>query len=345
MGKQTPKLSGDQVFKSRASQLNASDAAFEALNGLGLALYVAELENYGYTVIPLRLAGCQDILDSILEMGARISKDRNDGVEADFATGSSHKDKAYPTGQQLFYLLGEDGLFQQAMMNPVVLGFVRYMLNEPIISSGSLSLKGPGVVALPLHKDQSIDPIPRSLVCNTTYLLSDYDRDNGALCFVPGSHKFMRPPEEHENFSYDGVSPAQASAQIMTAHVRGDPLNELAVIDSPGIEVVEAEKGSLVVWHGNTWHGAVPRTTPGLRANLIYYWCTAALLPQEPYRSRLSDDVVAANGDAFAKLIGRNIFNGWMAEGPEFMIPGQAFKRDRERQGDVANYTWPIQVR
>ena len=36
---------------------------------------------------------------------------------------------------------------------------------------------------------------------------------------------------------------------------------------------VEAAAGSLIVWHGNTWHGAYPKETDGLRMNVTTYMC------------------------------------------------------------------------
>ncbi len=78
-------------------------------------------------------------------------------------------------------------------MNPVAQAFVRYLLGEQsLLSSCAAIIKGPGQTPLALHTDQPVHPIPRALVCNVTYLLTDYSREGGALCFVPGSHKQMR---------------------------------------------------------------------------------------------------------------------------------------------------------
>ncbi len=76
-------------------------------------------------------------------------------------------------------------------------------------------------------------------VANATWLLTGYDRDAGALSFWPGSHKFCRPATSRETTGVERFVPVTAPA------------------------------GSLVVWHGNTWNGAFPRRTPGLRVNLL----------------------------------------------------------------------------
>lgn len=81
-----------------------------------------------------------------------------------------------------------------------------------------------------------------------TPLLSDYNRDNGALCFIPGSHKFMRPPTPGENLGYGD----QTQAEVLAKLAKREPLGDLGVTDPEGVVAVDAKKGSLVVWHGNT---------------------------------------------------------------------------------------------
>ena len=73
---------------------------------------------------------------------------------------------------------------------------------------------------------------------NVTWLLSDYSKEGGALCFVPGSHLLCRQPGPQEG--YDQLVP------------------------------VEAPMGSFVIWHGNTWHGAYRRQTAGLRMAVAF---------------------------------------------------------------------------
>ena len=69
--------------------------------------------------------------------------------------------------------------------------------------------------------------------CNSAWALTDYTPDNGPIAMVPGSHKYCRQPRLGEG-------------------------EDMAV-------PVEAPEGSLIVWHGNTWHGAYPKKTDGLR--------------------------------------------------------------------------------
>lgn len=81
-----------------------------------------------------------------------------------------------------------------------------------------------------------------------TPLLSDYNRDNGATCFIPGSRKFMRQPTPGEDFCYGD----QTQAEVLAKLAKREPLGDLGVTDPEGVVAVDAKKGSLVVWHGNT---------------------------------------------------------------------------------------------
>ena len=95
---------------------------------------------------------------------------------------------------------------------------------------------------------------------NNTWCLTDYTREGGALAWVPGSHregKRAPPPERVKD-----AIPA------------------------------EAPKGSVIVWHGATWHGAFPRKQEGLRLGLAVYHRHAATLPQEDVPGQTTEEMV-----------------------------------------------------
>jgi len=121
---------------------------------------------------------------------------------------------------------------------------------------------------------------------NATFAITEYSRENGSVCFWPGSHKFCRQPmrEEREN-----------TAQLVP---------------------IEAPAGSLIVWHGNTWHGAFARSAPGLRMNLIMFFCRPFMQRQEMYCDRLSAGVLRRNGPRFSRLVGMDQVFPMGREGP-----------------------------
>ena len=101
-----------------------------------------------------------------------------------------------------------------------------------------------------------------ALTANTNWCITDYSRDGGAMAYVPGSHRRMEPPRFPEAV-------------------------ELAV-------PVEAPAGSLIVFHGATWHGAFPRLTEGMRLSIANYFRHYMVLPQDDIKNlfpqELADD-------------------------------------------------------
>ena len=301
---------------------------YRELRDLGLEQNVAELDTFGFTVVPPEKVAADELVDSLLRRITEISAERNKGIKPDFETGATHADFVGPAGQHLFYLMASGREFEEALMHPMVQALVRHLMGDTVLLSSATSmLKGPGKLPLHLHSDQPIHPIPNSLVCNATYLLSDYNKENGALCFLPGSHKLMRQPTPGENFRITG----KAFEQGLKAPPRPEDVADVEVTEAPNVVPIEAPKGSLVVWHGNTWHGAFPRVAPGLRVNLILYFCHMSLRPQESYRETLPQEVLDRNDDRFAMLMGKHVHYGWNEEGPE-QRPGVAFERHRKRK-------------
>ena len=313
----TVDLPADQ--NARASHHDVDSAA----ESLGLASNMSELETLGYTIVPPEKLDAGDLPARLRERLAAAATKYNGGVPPDFETGSTHTDLASPTGQHLYYLLAEDPVFQEALLHPVVLALAHHLVGKrAILSSCNGMLKGPGRRPLPLHAESPIQTPSKPLECNVTWLLSDYTKENGALCFVPGSHLSMRQPTMAENFR---------SFAAAGSGVNPDWGVSPGVVDvAPNAVAVEAPAGSLAVWSGYTWHGAYNRVTPGIRMSVLYFFCSRWLRPQEPYRELISQDILDAHDDTFATLMGRDIKLGWQTEGPEER--GRAFERARRRQ-------------
>ena len=182
--------------------------------------------------------------------------ERRHGRPLDLGGSPDMDNPASSMGVHLSYLLFEDPVFQQAVLNPAVLTLVDYMLGRNCILKNCLSLlKGPGGPDLSVHCDNGrvSSPFPpHDITCNFTWALTDYSAENGALFMIPGSHKQYRHPKP------------------------GEGLEDKAIIECPA--------GSLIAWTGRTWHGAVARTAPGVRVNLITAMCRPYIRPQEPYR-------------------------------------------------------------
>lgn len=258
---------------------------------LGLERQVAELDAYGFTIIEPGQAAPADFVDRV-EAAVLAASERRLGVAPDKATGGSHDAMKTGWGQHMFYMLLEDPVFEQALLNETALALTSWLVGDScLLSSMTSIIKGPGGAPLGLHSDTAMMPVPYpayAQVANATWVLSDYTRENGALCFWPGSHNFCRSPTKEEMNSTDNFLP------------------------------VVAPRGSLVIWHGHTWHGAFSRSAPGLRINLILYFCRVYLQTQENYRDKISAEAVARNPRRFAELLGLELPYPFERSGAEY---------------------------
>lgn len=273
---------------------------------LGLEKNALELDAHGYTVVRPELVRAPGFAEELREAVFRVAEAKA-GVRPDYNTGESHRDLPTAAGQHIYKLLVEGREFERALMNESVLALVHYLCGgNCLISSMTAMLKGPGKVKLDLHSDILMMPPPYpawAAGVNATWILSPYSRENGSTCFWPGSHKFCRQPTPQEREDIASLVP------------------------------IEAEEGSLLVWHTNTWHGAFARTAPGLRVNLIMYFCRPFMLTQEWYRDAFSSETLERNGPQFSKLIGRDVPFPMDARGPDRMKLAQMNAATRTQWG------------
>jgi hypothetical protein len=258
---------------------------------LGLERNAWELDSLGYTVLMPDKVGAPGLADRMREklldyaeadLGVRPELETDERLTAGItAIGRGHFTPA---------VLFRDLMFEQAVMTRSALALITYMLGENcVLSSTSSMLKVRAPEKLELHSDQVGTPAPfppYAQVANATWALTDYSSENGATVFVPGSHKLCRHPTTAEAL---------------------DP--SLAV-------PVSAPSGSIVIWHGNTWHGALARTRPGARLSMITLFCRWYIVPQIPHSQLASAEMLARNPERFATLMGkRTPYSGLNSDG------------------------------
>ena len=272
-------MSVDQEEKSGLNfatfdRLEDTPDPFLQIRELGLEAHAAELDEYGYTIVPPEKVGppgfIAEVRERMIELAAKQFELGVDDVN-DPATTVDHP--IFFTHQ----LLGQGEVFERVLMNPVSLALISHLLGEScVLSSMTGFMKGPGENSLELHTDNVAIPSPfppYSQVANSTLIMSDYSAEMGSLCFAPRSHKLGRHPLPSE------------------------------VSDSKLAVPVEAEAGSLIVFHGNTWHGAQARRAPGYRFTLIQYFVRMYLLRQENV-DYVTDEMRARNSPRFRRLVG-----------------------------------------
>ena len=265
---------------------------------LGLQEHVLDLEVDGLTVVPPEVSGVPAAtLDAMTELiltaaeelvGCPFDLDTGPASPVTFADDTNvlaelSGDRGVPSQFLIQQLARRDRVFRDLAVNPVALALIRHLIGATAtrFSSHNSFVKWQGDFGygrnLGLHCDQTAVPLPwgrNALTANTNWCLTDYTHEGGALAYVPGSHRRMsRPTFPHAT--------------------------ELAV-------PVEAPRGSLIVFHGATWHGAFPRMTPGMRLSVSNYYRHYMVLPQEDFKvsfpRELADDCV--DPDEFRTLAG-----------------------------------------
>ena len=274
------------------------------ISELGLAENLIELEVQGFTV--LRSVLSDDEINgargAILD---RVEKSTGKRPHVEAATAEDYTGMTYVP-----YLLYDDVLFEQILMQERPLALVTYLLGESCkLSSIGCHFKGPaselglaagpisGDGAIVLHADGCEGMVPRpthSMIANVNYALVPYSKERGATAVVPGSHKLCRQP-----------TPAEAQ-------LHGEGANPRAI-------ALDLDPGDCVVWHGNLWHGSYARQVAGLRMNLAVYFARSALAPQELHGEHVPREVLErqAENERFLRLLGQYSFSGWRLEGPQ----------------------------
>ena len=100
---------------------------------------------------------------------------------------------------------------------------------------------------LGLHADQGL-PSELCLNANVNWALTDYTLEDGPLAVVPRSHLYDVP-------FYSAIGKE----------------GELEKGVEKAVPVI-CPKGSMIVFHGKTWHGAFPRQKDGLRLTIANFW-------------------------------------------------------------------------
>ena len=270
---------------------------------LGLEPYIKELDEQGYTIVPPSITGVSseqiDELTQLLldesekHVGCKFAVDDGPECELDFGNYRGVLEKASgvkPTQFQLAQLCNIHRAFRDLAVNPAGTAILHHLIGTsatPLyrenwaarFSSFNAFIKWQGEGygdSLGLHCDQGGVPLPwgdKALAANCTWALTGYTYEGGALACVPCSHLLKSHP-----------SPDAAQQAIP----------------------VECPRGSLIAFHGALWHGAYPKSTPGLRVTIANYFRHTCLSPQDDipnhFPRELADD--CTDPDTFKLLAG-----------------------------------------
>jgi len=111
----------------------------------------------------------------------------------------------------------------------------------------------------PLHSDTiHFDSFPQHFMCGVWVALEDADAGNGALQYVPGSHRLPIMALEDFGLSAGGYFTRNHVGEQYEAALR----SYVAVMNLP-TRTIPLKKGQAVVWAANLFHGGGPITQPG----------------------------------------------------------------------------------
>ena len=243
---------------------------------LDLEENVADLETNGYTVLPPGRAAPIEFTERLRDTILRLAETANEsGIAID-----------HPV---ILHSVPRDPIFEEVVQVPAPAALITYLLGHRArLSLSSCALKGSGAGGVMMHADQSTKIPPPWTVAqyaNISWMLTDYSRDNGAICVVPGSHRWGHsPPDSFVN------------AQ-----------------DHEDVEVIEAPAGSVIVFHGSLWHGSVPRKNEGKRLTFLSLYCRDHIQSQEAYWVSTTPEMLERNPRRFATLMGLTSQYPWIS--------------------------------
>lgn len=259
-----------------------TDAVMLALAKHGLVKHALELDAYGVTVIPRATMGVSDEFVERLRNGIiRACEKRNGVAIGDYRTSEAKGEGLFKNS---WYLLQEDPVFAEAATNPKALAIARWLLGRSAILAGHTWIIKPRTSQdLNLHSDaHGVPPGGGHIahVANLSWLCTDYGgAEDGPTVFVPGSHRYGRATLPHEQ-------------KIETCPFKTVTLN--------------AEAGSLAVWHGATWHGSTPRSNPGLRITLVQVYMRMHMRPINMWQEAEIDPELLETYPELKAILGRD---------------------------------------
>ena len=230
--------------------------------------------------------GAERILDDLDRDGYSIIEGYVDPDDVSAMKADLHRVlNTVPTGRndfegyctrRVYALFAKTRLFDAPAIDPLVVDVVGRRLGPGFQLSAPVGISiGPGEVAQPVHRDDSVYLVPRphpDLVVNTMWALDDFTEENGATVVFPGSHRWT---------SETPVAPESRRA-VMPA-------------------------GSLMIYLGGLAHGGGANQTQRPRLGVILEYCAGWLRPQENHVLGVPRQIIRELPRRLQELLGYNV--------------------------------------
>ena len=241
---------------------------------IDLTSHHRQLADDGYTIVEGAIE--PELVDALLADVHRL--------EAEL--GSRPADNRFEGNRttRTYNLLAHGEVWQQVPTHPIVLELIEGVLGPQCLVSSLASISlGPGETGQVIHADDQIQPLDKphvATVCNSMWALTDFTEANGATRVVPGSHRWQNP----DYFAGD--------ADVATV-------------------AAEMPKGSVLVWHGSTWHGGGANVTDDeVRIGVAMNYCAGFIRQQENQQLGIPHDVMKTMSPQLRQLCGLGMYRG-----------------------------------
>jgi ectoine hydroxylase-related dioxygenase (phytanoyl-CoA dioxygenase family) len=198
--------------------------------------------------------------------------DRKYGLSQDYRYGDDDH-----VNQRVWNLPSHDPVFCALAEHPVALHFIRAVLGWPaLLSSMSANITAGGGQSMILHADQGYMPRPwdQPHGVNVAWCVDDFTAENGATCFLPGSHHWNGEGQGRIDRFKDDLVP------------------------------IEAPAGSAVIMEGRLLHTNGVNTNGVRRAGIFAWYTLPIYLPQENWYRSLNPAVRHLQSETLQSLLG-----------------------------------------
>lgn len=241
---------------------------------MDLSSHHQELEDNGFTIVEnlIDLNFVDELVDEVQKLESRLERSPdNNRFEGNRTT-------------RTYNLLAYGEIWQRIPVQPQVLELIEGVIGEQCLVSSLASISlAPGETAQVIHADDQVQPLAKphvATVCNSMWALTDFTEETGATRVVPGSHRWQNP-------DYFG--------------------------DQSDIESIPAEmpKGSVLIWHGSTWHGGGANTTEDqIRIGIAMNYCAGFIRQQENQNLGIPPEIVSTFTPQLRQLCGFGMYRG-----------------------------------
>ena len=231
-----------------------------------LEQYRQEINERGYTVIPdvLSQAQCVEMGQALDKIYARLGGDSV--VYQDYDSSQEHL---------IYNVHNKDPRFVSLLDHARVLPLLQGLLGEDVVLNyyNARSTRN-GCKPQRLHFDSRVRSTSEAVMAQVIWMIDDFTEANGATRVVPGSHRFVDPPET------DRVYPEEVC--------------------------ITGNAGSVLMYHSALWHAASASTSDARRWGVIATYGRWYMKPSMDFTKNTPPDVYASLTPMQKQLLGFN---------------------------------------